>query len=109
MIDFQNRRAIVVDGHDAIMTYTTVQDLAAVVAEAVDLDGEWPVIGGVSGSRVTVSEILRIGEKVRGVSYASLTHRRTEFLTRDLQVDRLLLTRSNVRILRMEFSPLRGH
>jgi hypothetical protein len=66
MIDFRNRRAIVVDGYDAIMTYTTVQDLAAVIARAVDFDGEWPVIGGISGNRVSISQILRIGEKIRG-------------------------------------------
>jgi hypothetical protein len=69
MIDFQHRRAIVVDGYDAIMTYTTVKDLAAVVARAVDLDGEWPVIGGIRGNRVSISQILKIGEKVRGVYY----------------------------------------
>lgn len=69
MIDFQNRRAIVVDGHDAIMTYTTVQDVAAIVTRAVDLDGEWPVFGGISGNRLPTSEILKIGEKVRGVYY----------------------------------------
>lgn len=67
MIDFQNRRAIVVDGYNAIMTLTTVQDLAAVVARAVDYDGEWPVIGGISGNKVAVSRILEIGEKIRGV------------------------------------------
>lgn len=69
MIDFQNRRAIVVDGHDAIMTFTTVKDLAAVVARAVELDVEWPVVGGVSGNRLPISQILKIGEKVRGVPY----------------------------------------
>ena len=68
MIDFQNRRAIVVDGYDAIMTYTTVQDLAAVVARAVELDGEWPVIGGISGNRVSISQILQAGERIRGKS-----------------------------------------
>lgn len=67
MIDYQNRRAIVVDGYNTVMTLTTVQDLAAVVARAVDYDGEWPVIGGVSGSRVAVSQIIEIGEKIRGV------------------------------------------
>jgi hypothetical protein len=66
MIDFQNRRAIVVEGHDAIMTLTTVQDLAEVVARAVEYDGEWPMIGGISGNRVPFSRILEIGEKVRG-------------------------------------------
>ena len=67
MTDFQNCRAIVVDSYDAIMTLTTIQDLAAVVARAVDLNSEWPVIGGIRGNRVAVSEILEIGEKVRGV------------------------------------------
>ena len=67
MIDFQNRRAIMVDGHDSIMTLTTAQDLAAVVARAVEYEGEWPVIGGICGNKVTVSQILEIGESVRGV------------------------------------------
>ncbi|RDW59930.1 hypothetical protein BP6252_13017 [Coleophoma cylindrospora] len=66
MIDFQNRRAIVVDGYDSIMTCTTVQDLAAVIVRAVDLEGEWPVVGGISGNRVPISHILKVGEKVRG-------------------------------------------
>ncbi|RDW65624.1 hypothetical protein BP5796_10316 [Coleophoma crateriformis] len=66
MIDFQNRRAIVVDGYDPIMTYTTVQDLAAVIVRAVDLDSEWPVVGGIRGNRVPISHILKVGEKVRG-------------------------------------------
>ena len=67
MFDYQNRRAIVVDGHDYIMTFTAVQDLTAVVARAVEYDGEWPVIGGIQGNRVSVSQVLDIGEKVRGM------------------------------------------
>lgn len=66
MIDFQNRRAIVVEGYDTIMTFTSVQDLARVVVRAVDLECEWPTIGGISGNRMPVSEIIKIGEKVRG-------------------------------------------
>jgi hypothetical protein len=66
-IDFQNRRAIVVEGHeDAMMTITAVHDIAGVVAAAGDLQGEWPEIGGIRGNRVTVSEIIKIGEKIRG-------------------------------------------
>jgi hypothetical protein len=67
MFDFQNRRAVIVDGHDFIMTFTTVQDLAAVVAEAVEYADEWPEVGGIRGNRITISQILRIGEKVRGI------------------------------------------
>ncbi|KAN0115166.1 NAD(P)-binding protein [Hyaloscypha variabilis] len=69
MFDFRNRRAIVVEGHDAIMTYTTVKDVATIVARAVDLDVEWPVVGGISGNRVPISELLKIGEKVRGQAF----------------------------------------
>ncbi|KAF7554861.1 hypothetical protein G7Z17_g2631 [Cylindrodendrum hubeiense] len=61
MIDFQNRRAIIIDGHDSILTFTTVQDLATVVAKAVEYEGEWPVTGGICGNKVTVSQILEIG------------------------------------------------
>ncbi len=49
------------------MTLTTVQDIAGVVARAVELGGEWPRIGGIRGNRVTVSQILQVGEKVRGM------------------------------------------
>ncbi|OBT73192.1 hypothetical protein VF21_08702 [Pseudogymnoascus sp. 05NY08] len=70
MFDFENRRAIVVEGHDFVMTFTTVRDLAGVVTEAVDYGGEWPVTGGIRGNRVSVSKILKIGEKVRGLPFA---------------------------------------
>ena len=67
-IDFQNRRAIVVEGHeDAIMTYTAVRDIAGLVARAVEYEGEWPKVGGIRGNRVTVSQIIKIGEKIRGI------------------------------------------
>ncbi|OIW34605.1 NAD(P)-binding protein [Coniochaeta ligniaria NRRL 30616] len=70
--DFQNRRAFVVDGHaDAVMTFTTAADLAAVVARAVGYnDGEWSEVSGIRGNRVTVSRVIEIGERVRGSSFA---------------------------------------
>jgi hypothetical protein len=67
VFDYQHRRAIVVDGHeDAIMTLTTAADLAEIVARAVDYEGEWPRIGGIRGNRVTFTQILEIGERIRG-------------------------------------------
>lgn len=48
------------------MTLTTVQDIAGFVARAMDYDGEWPKAGGIRGNRVTISEIIKIGEKLRG-------------------------------------------
>ncbi|EED19053.1 conserved hypothetical protein [Talaromyces stipitatus ATCC 10500] len=70
VFDFANRRAMVVDGYeDAIMTLTTVSDVAAVVARAVEYAGKWPMIGGIRGNRVTFSQVLDIGRKVRGNSF----------------------------------------
>ena len=49
------------------MALTTVQDLAGVVARAVEYDGEWPVMGGIKGSERSVGELIALGEKIRGV------------------------------------------
>jgi nucleoside-diphosphate-sugar epimerase len=65
-IDFQNGRAVVLgDGQD-YLSLTTVQDLAKVVAAAIDYDGEWPEVGGVRGGRITVSDLIKLGEDIRG-------------------------------------------
>ncbi|KAI0098918.1 NAD(P)-binding protein [Nemania sp. FL0031] len=67
VFDFQNRRALAVEGHeDAIMTLTTVADAAAIIAQAVDHRGKWPIAGGICGNRVSISQILEIGKTVRG-------------------------------------------
>ena len=68
VFDFQNRRAIVVEGHeDAVMTFTAVADLAAIVARSVEYEGEWPEVSGISGNRVTVARVIEIGEKICGM------------------------------------------
>lgn len=68
VFDIKNRRALVVEGHeDAIMTLTTVADTAAVIARAVDYEGKWPTAGGICGNRVSVSQIIEIASKVRGM------------------------------------------
>ncbi|ELR05179.1 hypothetical protein GMDG_07220 [Pseudogymnoascus destructans 20631-21] len=36
MFDFEKRRAIVVEGHDFVTTFTPVQDLTGVVVEAIE-------------------------------------------------------------------------
>ncbi|KAJ8121955.1 hypothetical protein ONZ43_g1725 [Nemania bipapillata] len=80
VFDFQNRRALVVDGReDAVMTLTTVADAAAVIARAVDYGGKWPTTGGICGNRVSVSQILKIGNRVRGGPF-SVEKVRTEDL-----------------------------
>jgi hypothetical protein len=67
MIDFNKRRALTLDGgDDDRITLTTVQDLANVVALAVEYEGEWPVVGGMKGTEISIGELLALGEKVRG-------------------------------------------
>lgn len=48
------------------MTLTSAGDLAAIVARAVDYQGEWPESGGIRGNGMSFSQIIDIGEKVRG-------------------------------------------
>lgn len=65
--DFNNRRALILDGSDHVpISLTTVQDLAKVVTKAVEHGGEWPLVSGVSGDKVTVAELIAIGDRVRG-------------------------------------------
>ncbi|KAK2751973.1 hypothetical protein FQN55_008715 [Onygenales sp. PD_40] len=70
VFDVEKRRAMLVHGHeDAVMTLTTVADLAGVVVRAVEYEGEgrkWPVEGGVVGNRVTMREVVEVAERVRG-------------------------------------------
>jgi len=65
-IDFQNRRAIVLEDIDIVWTLTSLNDIANVVAQAIEYKGEWPVIGGIHGTTVSTSKFLEIGTKVRG-------------------------------------------
>ncbi|KAL4733396.1 hypothetical protein BDV11DRAFT_200198 [Aspergillus similis] len=65
-VDFENRRAILVDDGDYKISLTTVQDMAGVVAEALDYPGIWPTVGGFSGSEITLAELIQLGEKIRG-------------------------------------------
>jgi hypothetical protein len=65
-VDFENRKAILVDDGNYKITLTTVQDMAGVVAEALDYPGEWPVVGGITGCEVTLAEVIQLGEDIRG-------------------------------------------
>ncbi|KAF1975163.1 NAD(P)-binding protein [Bimuria novae-zelandiae CBS 107.79] len=67
VFDYQNKRALLVEGHeDALMTLTTVDDFAAIMARAVDYHGEWPAVGGIQGNKVTVTAIVELGQRLRG-------------------------------------------
>ena len=66
-LDFQNRRALAVEGgENDRVTLTTAHDMAQVVARAVEYEGEWPVNGGIQGTELSINELIAIGERVRG-------------------------------------------
>lgn len=64
--DLGNRRLLMVDSGDFCITLTTVTDIANVVVKAVEYEGEWPVVGGIRGDDLTMEEVIKIGERVRG-------------------------------------------
>lgn len=65
-LDFNKSRAIVLEDKECVYTLTTMNDLANVVARAVEYEGEWPVIGGVHGTTLSASKLLEIGPRVQG-------------------------------------------
>ena len=77
-IDFANRRAILLAGHDGLMTFTSLRDLGNIVARAVEYEGEWPAIGGIQGNTVTDVELVAIGARVRGECFPSLPSQERE-------------------------------
>ncbi|KAI1210029.1 NAD(P)-binding protein [Annulohypoxylon truncatum] len=65
LFDFENQRTSAIEGAlDDAITWVTVEDIAAVTARAVEYEGEWPAIGGMIGSRVTIGEMLKLGESI---------------------------------------------
>ncbi|KAK6332987.1 hypothetical protein TWF718_010813 [Orbilia javanica] len=70
-IDFENRRAIIIEGgEDAPINLVTVEDFANIVALAIGYEGAWPLVGGIKGDEVTVGQLIAIGEKIRGGPFA---------------------------------------
>ncbi|KAJ3539169.1 hypothetical protein NM208_g5595 [Fusarium decemcellulare] len=83
-IDFEKCRAILPEDTDAVVSFVSVDDSIAVVSEALECDSDWPVIGGIAGSRLTISDLVRLGEAVRGKRFTVEVARR-----HDLQLGKL--------------------
>ncbi|CAI7645301.1 unnamed protein product [Penicillium manginii] len=67
--DFENRRAISLEeGDDDRMSFITVQDFTDAIVQAVEFEGEWPVIGGIRGTDISIGNLIALGERVRGGS-----------------------------------------
>lgn len=73
-IDFETRQAILVDNGEQPVTFTLIDDLAQVVAAAIDYEGIWPADGGVSGWQTTSAELVRVGERLRGGKKFKIYH-----------------------------------
>lgn len=50
------------------INFVSVQDVARVVTAAISYPHEWPVVGGIRGTQITVYELVRLAEKIRGTS-----------------------------------------
>ncbi|TVY34530.1 hypothetical protein LSUB1_G005750 [Lachnellula subtilissima] len=68
-INFQGRRGITLADKDCIYTFTTMADIANIVARAIEYEGEWPVVGGIRGTTMSDTKLLEIGAKVRGSKF----------------------------------------
>jgi hypothetical protein len=79
-MDFQHRRAIIIEGKAGSFTMTTMNDLANIVVRAIDYDGKWPVVGGVRGTTLTDAKLLEIGTKARGTSGNQVRNRYFRYL-----------------------------
>ena len=99
VFDFDKCRAIVVQGHqDAVMSLTSVRDLAEIIAKTVELKGQWPVTFGVKANRLTFHDIVAIGERVRGKNH----EHQKQYSKFWIQDDSLMLSTSRSRILKLE-------
>ena len=68
-VDFETRQATLVADTEARITLTEIHDIARVVARAIEYEGEWPVTGGIQGNSILLSDLVALGEKLRGASF----------------------------------------
>lgn len=67
-IDMEHRRAIILGDakNPGYFSMTTMEDVANIVAKAVEYGGEWPTVGGIRGDNISQQELILLGEKIRG-------------------------------------------
>lgn len=65
-VDFEKRRAIVLDDGEQRFGVTTVADVSAMLERALSDERTWPVVGGMRGDTVSIREMLELGKRVRG-------------------------------------------
>ncbi|KAE8380008.1 hypothetical protein BDV26DRAFT_258105 [Aspergillus bertholletiae] len=67
--DLENARAIFVEDGLRPVVFTASEDVAKVVARAIDSPEPWTTDGGIVGHRTTFKEIVQIAEKITGQTF----------------------------------------
>jgi nucleoside-diphosphate-sugar epimerase len=70
LFDLENARAVVVEDGSSPVVFTASEDVAKVVARAIDYPEPWTIEGGIVGHRTSYKEIVEIAEKVTGMFLA---------------------------------------
>jgi hypothetical protein len=65
-IDFENRRAMVLDDGNQSIVISAASNVSDILALALEDSNPWPSIGGICGARTTINELLALGKKLRG-------------------------------------------
>lgn len=110
--DFENRRALIIDGSgDEKISLITVDDFSNVIARAIDFAGEWPIIGGIRGTVVSIKQLISLGEKVRGASFEfmNLTDKRNILISQYQEVHRSISKRLRQRTSKVGNGKPRGY
>jgi hypothetical protein len=64
-LDFNNRRALILDDGEQPLVITAIQDDAEMLKLAIEDDRPWPTVGGIRGCRTTTAELFSLAQKLR--------------------------------------------
>lgn len=64
-IDFEGRRAMILDDGNQPIALTAIHDISNMLALALDDPRPWPKTGGMRGARTTLNELVALGKKMR--------------------------------------------
>jgi hypothetical protein len=65
-VDFESRRAMILDDGNTPIALTTISDISEILALALEDPRPWPTDGGIRGCLTTINELVAIGKEVRG-------------------------------------------
>lgn len=81
-IDFNKRRAIILDDGNDSFALTSIADISGMLALALDDSRPWPSIGSMEACRTTSKELLALGKKLRGGEW-QVEHVRSEDIEKE--------------------------